>query len=59
MTNHDDKKSVDVPDAFQVSDSENVDERKGTAADRLDMYRMGKTQDLTVRDNTKASSTRN
>ena len=49
MSSNDDKKSVDVHDTPQLSDSDNVDEKKGTAADRLDMYRMGKTQDLTVR----------
>ncbi|KAJ4137166.1 hypothetical protein NW768_002747 [Fusarium equiseti] len=47
MSSNDDKKSVDVHDTPQLSDSDNVDEKKGTAADRLDMYRMGKTQDLT------------
>ena len=46
MSSNDDKKSVDVHDTPQLSDSDIVDEKKGTAAGRLDMYRMGKQQEL-------------
>ncbi|CEI63702.1 hypothetical protein FVEN_g6824 [Fusarium venenatum] len=47
MTSNQDKKSFEVNDAIGFSDSDNnVDEKKGTPADRADMYRLGKVQDL-------------
>ncbi|QPC74598.1 hypothetical protein HYE68_005350 [Fusarium pseudograminearum] len=46
MTNTRDKKSFEVNDAINFSDSDNVDDKKGTPADRADMYRLGKMQDL-------------
>ncbi|PTD12956.1 putative amino-acid permease [Fusarium culmorum] len=46
MTNTRDKKSFEVNDAINSSDSDNVDDKKGTPADRADMYRLGKMQDL-------------
>jgi hypothetical protein len=51
MSAEGDKRSVDVQDAaYGINESsENVDEKKGNAADRADMYRMGKTQEMTVR----------
>ncbi|KAI1046402.1 hypothetical protein LB505_009138 [Fusarium chuoi] len=51
MSAEGDKRSVDVQDAaYGINESsEHVDEKKGNAADRADMYRMGKTQEMTVR----------
>lgn len=51
MSAEGDKRSVDVQDAaYGIHESsEHVDEKKGNAADRADMYRMGKTQEMTVR----------
>ncbi|RGP73716.1 hypothetical protein FLONG3_6264 [Fusarium longipes] len=46
MSNNRDKESYEVHDAVGFSDSDNVDDKKGTRADRADMYRLGKTQDL-------------
>ncbi|KAJ9414804.1 amino acid/polyamine transporter I [Fusarium oxysporum] len=46
MSNDDDKRSLDVHDA-PIGINDNVDEKKATAADRADMYRMGKTQEIT------------
>ncbi|EGU73942.1 hypothetical protein FOXB_15552 [Fusarium oxysporum f. sp. conglutinans Fo5176] len=46
MSIDDDKRSLDVHDA-PISINDNVDEKKATAADRADMYRMGKTQEIT------------
>lgn len=51
MSNDDDKRSLDVHDA-PIGINDNVDEKKATVADRADMYRMGKTQEITVRTNT-------
>ena len=51
MSIDDDKRSLDVHDA-PIGINDNVDEKKATAADRADMYRMGKTQEITVRTNT-------
>jgi hypothetical protein len=51
MSIDDDKKPLDVHDA-PISINDSVDEKKATAADRADMYRMGKTQEMTVRTNT-------
>jgi choline transport protein len=48
MTTNQDKRSFDVCDTARFSESDNVDEKKGTPADRADMYRLGKTQDLRV-----------
>ncbi|KAF5716472.1 choline permease [Fusarium globosum] len=49
MSAEGDKRSVDVQDAaYGINESsEHVDEKKGNAADRADMYRMGKTQEMT------------
>lgn len=44
----DDKESPGVHDAAIVN-NDGVDEKKGNAADRADMYRMGKTQEMRVR----------
>ncbi|KAF4993990.1 hypothetical protein FGRMN_6121 [Fusarium graminum] len=42
-----DKRSADVHnDSVGSYESDNVDEKKGSAADRADMYRMGKTQEM-------------
>ncbi|KAF6515541.1 hypothetical protein HZS61_004282 [Fusarium oxysporum f. sp. conglutinans] len=41
MSINDDKRSLDDHDA-PIGINDNVDEKKGTAADRADMYRMGK-----------------
>lgn len=51
MSAEGDKRSVEVQDAaYGINESsEHVDEKKGNAADRADMYRMGKTQEMTVR----------
>lgn len=51
MSAEGDKRSVDVQDAaYGINEpSGHVDEKKGNAADRADMYRMGKTQEMTVR----------
>ncbi|KAL6918845.1 hypothetical protein ACHAPO_010537 [Fusarium lateritium] len=46
MATNQDKRSFDVCDTARFSESDNVDEKKGTPADRADMYRLGKTQDL-------------
>ncbi|KAG7416715.1 putative amino-acid permease [Fusarium oxysporum f. sp. raphani] len=46
MSIDDDKRSLDVHDT-PIGINDNVDEKKGTAADRADMYRMGKTQEMT------------
>ncbi|KAJ4017451.1 hypothetical protein NW761_015004 [Fusarium oxysporum] len=51
MSIDDDKRPLDVHDA-PIGINDNVEEKKGTAADRADMYRMGKTQETTVRTNT-------
>jgi hypothetical protein len=51
MSIDDDKRSLDVHDT-PIGINDNVDEKKGTAADRADMYRMGKTQEMTARTNT-------
>jgi hypothetical protein len=48
MSIDDDKRSLDVHDA-PIGINDKVDEKKGTAADRADMYRMGKTQEMTAR----------
>lgn len=46
------KESHDVQtDAVGIDNDCHVDEKKGTAADRADMYRMGKTQEMKVRTN--------
>jgi choline transport protein len=50
MTSNKDKKSFEVNDSIGFSDSDNVDDKKGTPADRADMYRLGKVQDLRVCD---------
>jgi len=50
MSTDDDKRSLSVHDA-PIDTNDSVDEKKGTAADRADMYRMGKTQEMTVRAN--------
>ncbi|GKU08632.1 hnm1-choline permease [Fusarium langsethiae] len=49
MSAEGDKRSVDVQDAaYGINESSgHVDEKKGNAADRADMYRMGKTQEMT------------
>lgn len=44
----DDKDSPGVHDAA-IGHNDGVDEKKGNAADRADMYRMGKTQEMRVR----------
>lgn len=44
-----DKESPDIHDAAIGNESDHVDEIKGNAADRADMYRMGKTQEMRVR----------
>ncbi|KAF4969966.1 hypothetical protein FZEAL_10132 [Fusarium zealandicum] len=41
-----DKRSLDV-DHAAIGISDNVDEKRGNQADRADMYRMGKTQEMT------------
>ncbi|KAH7124297.1 amino acid/polyamine transporter I [Dactylonectria macrodidyma] len=41
-----DKESPDIHDAAIGNESDHVDEIKGNAADRADMYRMGKTQGM-------------
>ncbi|KAJ4079006.1 hypothetical protein NW769_015156 [Fusarium oxysporum] len=46
MSIDDDKRPLDVHDA-PIGINDNVEEKKGTAADRADMYRMGKTQETT------------
>ncbi|EXA29495.1 hypothetical protein FOVG_19027 [Fusarium oxysporum f. sp. pisi HDV247] len=46
MSIDDDKRPLDVHDA-PIGINDNVEEKKGTAADRADMYRMGKTQEMT------------
>ncbi|RFN45104.1 hypothetical protein FIE12Z_10655 [Fusarium flagelliforme] len=46
MSTDDDKRSLSVHDA-PIDTNDSVDEKKGTAADRADMYRMGKTQEMT------------
>lgn len=43
----DDKENPEVVDAA-LGNNDDVD-KKGTAADRADMYRMGKTQEMRVR----------
>jgi hypothetical protein len=50
MSIDDDKRPLDVHDA-PIGINDSVDKKKGTAADRADMYRMGKTQEMTVRTN--------
>jgi hypothetical protein len=46
------KQSHDVQSAaVGIESNGHVDEKKGTAADRADMYRMGKTQEMKVRAN--------
>ncbi|RYC80884.1 hypothetical protein BFJ63_vAg16219 [Fusarium oxysporum f. sp. narcissi] len=49
MSIDDDKRPLDVHDA-PIGINDNVEEKKGTAADRADMYRMGKTQEMTCFD---------
>jgi hypothetical protein len=51
MPSNEVKRSVEVHDTIGFSDGDNVDDKKGTPADRADMYRLGKTQDLRVRAN--------
>lgn len=53
MSIDDDKRSLDVHDVAAIGVNDNVDEKRGNAADRADMYRMGKTQEMTVRTNTR------
>lgn len=48
MSIDDDKGSPDVHDAA-IGINDNIDEKRGNAADRADMYRMGKTQEMKVR----------
>lgn len=47
----DNKGSPGVDDAAIGLNDDHVDEKKGNAADRADMYRMGKVQEMRVRTN--------
>jgi hypothetical protein len=44
----DDKEFPDVHDAAIGHNDDVVDEKRGNAADRADMYRMGKVQEMRV-----------
>lgn len=45
----DDKEIPEVNDATIGLNDGDVDEKRGNAADRADMYRMGKVQEMRVR----------
>lgn len=53
MSTDDDKGRLDAHNAAaEINENEHVDEKRGNAADRADMYRMGKTQEMKVRTGT-------
>lgn len=45
----DDKELTEAQDTIIGHDDEVLDEKRGNAADRADMYRMGKVQEMRVR----------
>lgn len=48
MSIDDNKGSLEAHDV-PIDNNDQVDEKRGNAADRADMYRMGKTQEMKVR----------